>query len=69
VHARACVLENAPNGDFIVDQHPQLQNVWLVGGGSGHGFKFGPVLGDYVLERVNGREGQPGLAALFRLKR
>jgi len=51
---RVCQYENTSNGDFLVDLHPELDNVWLVGGGSGHGFKHGPVVGEYVSARVAG---------------
>jgi monomeric sarcosine oxidase len=52
VETRVCQYENTSNGDFLIDQHPQCDNVWLVGGGSGHGFKHGPAVGDYVTARV-----------------
>jgi monomeric sarcosine oxidase len=48
VETRVCQYENTSNGDFLIDRHPEFQNVWLVGGGSGHGFKHGPALGEYV---------------------
>jgi sarcosine oxidase len=51
---RVCQYENSANGDFIVDRHPGLDNVWLAGGGSGHGFKHGPALGEHVAGRVLG---------------
>jgi len=52
---RVCQYENTSNGDFLIDRHPGFDNVWLVGGGSGHGFKHGPVLGEYVAGQVPGR--------------
>jgi len=52
VETRVCQYENTSNGDFLVDQHPDFENVWLVGGGSGHGFKHGPSVGEYVAARV-----------------
>ncbi len=52
VETRVCQYENTSNGDFLIDQHPEFQNVWLVGGGSGHGFKHGPSVGEYVTARV-----------------
>jgi monomeric sarcosine oxidase len=52
--ARVCQYENTSNGDFLIDLHPELDNVWLVGGGSGHGFKHGPVVGEYVTARIEG---------------
>lgn len=45
---RVCQYENTWNGDFLIDRHPDFENVWLVGGGSGHGFKHGPAVGEYV---------------------
>ena len=46
--ARVCQYENSSNGDFLIDFHPRLDNVLLVGGGSGHGFKHGPEVGRYA---------------------
>ena len=54
---RICQYENTSNGDFLIDRHPQFENVWLAGGGSGHGFKHGPVVGEYVAAMMSG-EGQ-----------
>jgi len=50
--SEVCQYENSSNGDFLIDRHPAFENVWLVGGGSGHGFKHGPALGEYVAARV-----------------
>ncbi len=52
VESRVCQYENTSNGDFLIDRHPAFENVWIVGGGSGHGFKHGPSLGEYVAKRV-----------------
>jgi sarcosine oxidase len=52
VETRVCQYENTSNGDFLVDRHPQMENVWLVGGGSGHGFKHGPAMGEYVAAQL-----------------
>src|SRR5580704_3832414 len=59
VETRVCQYENTSNGDFLIDRHPDFDNVWLVGGGSGHGFKHGPSLGEYVAAQVlqNGGSG------------
>jgi monomeric sarcosine oxidase len=46
--SRVCAYENTSNGDFVIDRHPQIDNVWIAGGGSGHGFKHGPAVGEYV---------------------
>jgi len=66
VETRVCQYEQTPDGHFIIDRHPANENVWIVGGGSGHGFKHGPALGKMVAELVlKDREPQ----ALWRLDR
>ena len=52
VETRVCQYENTSNGDFLIDRHPGIENVWFVGGGSGHGFKHGPAVGEYVTGRL-----------------
>jgi len=52
--AEVCQYENSSNGDFLIDFHPSLKNVLLVGGGSGHGFKHGPGVGRYASELLFG---------------
>ncbi|HEY5906893.1 MAG TPA: FAD-dependent oxidoreductase [Vicinamibacteria bacterium] len=52
VETRVCQYENTSNGDFVIDRHPGFDNVWIAGGGSGHGFKHGPAVGEYTSERV-----------------
>jgi glycine/D-amino acid oxidase-like deaminating enzyme len=52
--ARVCQYENSSNGDFLIDFHPRLANVLIVGGGSGHGFKHGPEVGRYAAGRLVG---------------
>ena len=54
--SRVCQYENSSNGDFLLDRHPDLENVWLAGCGSGHGFKHGPAVGAHVAGLVNGAE-------------
>jgi glycine/D-amino acid oxidase-like deaminating enzyme len=57
VASEVCQYENTSNGDFLIDRHPDRENVWLVGGGSGHGFKHGPAVGEYVAARI--ADGRP----------
>jgi glycine/D-amino acid oxidase-like deaminating enzyme len=52
VESRVCQYENSANGDLLIDRHPVAQNVWLVGAGSGHGFKHGPEVGRTAAELV-----------------
>jgi glycine/D-amino acid oxidase-like deaminating enzyme len=52
LEARVCQYENSPDGHLIADRHPAAGNVWIVGGGSGHGFKLSPALGEHVARCV-----------------
>ncbi len=52
LEARVCAYENTATGDFLIDRHPAHDNVWIVGGGSGHGFKHGPAVGELVARMV-----------------
>ncbi|HEU4671304.1 MAG TPA: FAD-dependent oxidoreductase [Candidatus Limnocylindrales bacterium] len=56
VETRVCQYETTPDTNFVIDRHPDLSNVWLVGGGSGHGFKHGPAIGEWVVGRLDGHE-------------
>ena len=62
---RACHYESSATRNFLIDRHPEFDNVWLAGGGSAEGFKFGPVVGDYVAGRILGDEADPELAEAF----
>ncbi len=52
VESRVCQYENSLDEHFIIDRHPAAANAWLVGGGSGHGFKHGPAVGELVAQLV-----------------
>src|SRR5579864_602976 len=66
VETRVCQYEQTPDSHFIIDRHPAMENVWSVGGGSGHGFKHGPAVGETVAELIlNDRAPE----AFFRLAR
>jgi glycine/D-amino acid oxidase-like deaminating enzyme len=66
--SRVCQYPNSPDGNFIVDTHPQASNVWLLAGGSGHGFKMGPALGEMVTRIILGQQSLPTLFALNRFQ-
>ena len=68
LETRACHYELSASQNFIIDRHPDLENVWFAGGGSAEGFKFGPVLGEYIARRVLGMDNEPWLAEGFSLK-
>jgi glycine/D-amino acid oxidase-like deaminating enzyme len=66
LETRVCQYENTPDNHFLIDRHPGADNVWLVGGGSGHGFKHGPALGEMLAGLVlEHQDADP----LFRLER
>jgi sarcosine oxidase len=59
IETRVCQYETTPDTHFVIDRHPDFDNVWLVGGGSGHGFKHGPMIGRHVVDRLDGRATAP----------
>ncbi len=62
IGARVCQYDLSPDTHFIVDRHPERSSWWLVGGGSGHGFKHGPALGAYIADCIEGtRQPEPFL--------
>jgi len=67
LETRSCHYELSVTRNFYIDTHPEWTNVWIAGGGSAEGFKFGPVVGDYVAKRVMGIEGDPVIAKSFRI--
>jgi len=66
IETRVCQYEQTPDSHFIIDRHPENENVWLVGGGSGHGFKHGPAVGEMMAELIL-KDREP--AAVWRLDR
>ena len=66
LESRVCQYENSPDGNYIIDKHPEAENTWVIGGGSGHGFKLGPALGEFVADRVIGNKGIDPFFALSR---
>jgi sarcosine oxidase len=56
VGTRACPYSLTRDLQFLVAPHPEDERVWIVGGGSGHGFKHGPALAEYVERLLEGTE-------------
>lgn len=54
LESRVCQYENSRDRHFIIDHHPRSENAWIIGGGSGHGFKHGPAVGEMVAGMVMG---------------
>ena len=63
----ACHYESTVSGNFIIDKHPNMANVWIAAGGNAEGFKFGPTVGDYIAQRVMGIEGDANIAKGFKI--
>jgi glycine/D-amino acid oxidase-like deaminating enzyme len=68
LEARVCQYEASTDKHFLIDRHPGLENVWLVGGGSGHGFKMGPALGEHAAAVVQERAAVHPMFAYARLR-
>jgi sarcosine oxidase len=66
--AEVCQYENSPDGHLIIDRHPGAPNVFLAGGGSGHGFKLSPAVGEMVAAAVTQGAALPAMFALKRLQ-
>lgn len=66
--AEVCQYENSPDGHLIIDHHPQAKNAWLMGGGSGHGFKLSPAVGEMAASAILSGKEIPKLFHLERLR-
>lgn len=69
IETRVCQYENSPDHHLIIDRHPAANNLWLVGGGSGHGFKHGPAVGEMLAEWVMGHKPPDPTFQLARLRK
>ncbi|HEX8027564.1 MAG TPA: FAD-dependent oxidoreductase, partial [Vicinamibacterales bacterium] len=69
IESRVCQLENTADEHFIIDRHPDYDNVLIAGGGSGHGFKHGPVIGEYIAKRALGEATDTAFDHMVRLNR
>jgi glycine/D-amino acid oxidase-like deaminating enzyme len=65
--SEVCQYENSPDAELILDRHPRAENVWFLGGGSGHGFKMGPVIGELAAALVLGKSRPDARFGLGRL--
>jgi len=63
VGTRVCQYEITPDTRFVIAPHPELPSVWLMGGGSGHGFKHGPALAERMPGWLTGADApEPSFA-------
>jgi glycine/D-amino acid oxidase-like deaminating enzyme len=61
-----CQYENSPDEHLILDRLPGTENVWIAGGGSGHGFKFCPAVGEMMADAIVGTTPLPAALSLMR---
>jgi glycine/D-amino acid oxidase-like deaminating enzyme len=62
---RSCLYASTPDDHFFIDRAPGSSRVFVAGGGSGHGFKFGGAIGEIVADAVEDRDNP--LGAVFRI--
>jgi sarcosine oxidase len=67
LRSEVCQYENSPDGNLIIDRHPHANNVWLIGGGSGHGFKLSPAVGEMTAQGILAGKEVPKMFSLERL--
>ena len=67
IEGRVCQYTETPDSDFIFDRHPEARNLWLLGGGSGHGYKMGASLGEMAAAIITGEKNINPTFALSRL--
>jgi glycine/D-amino acid oxidase-like deaminating enzyme len=67
LQTHSCHYELSSSRNFIIDHHPQMSNVLIAGGGNAEGFKFAPVVGEYIAQRALGEMGDPVVAKGFQI--
>jgi glycine/D-amino acid oxidase-like deaminating enzyme len=65
--SEVCQYEASPDSHYVIDRHPAAPNVWIAGGGSGHGFKMGPAIGEMLASLALGTANPDPQFALSRL--
>jgi len=65
---KTCLFTNSPDEHFIIDVHPDLPQVAIAAGFSGHGFKFASVVGEIMADLSTEGHSRFDLG-LFRLAR
>ncbi len=67
---KTCMFTNSPDEHFILDAHPEAENVYIAAGFSGHGFKFASVVGEIMTDlALDGGEKYADQIGMFRLAR
>ncbi|MCA9895341.1 MAG: FAD-dependent oxidoreductase [Anaerolineae bacterium] len=58
VCTRRCLYCDTLDEHLLIDQHPEAEGLYIASGGSGHSFKFAPMLGKIVADRIEAKENQ-----------
>ncbi len=66
-HTRICWYTDTPTSDWLIDYHPKYKGLFVATGGSGHAYKFMPVIGDRIVDILLGHE-RDELSTLLRRK-
>lgn len=66
VYTRRCLYTDTLDGHFWIDRHPEVKGMSVATGGSGHGFKMGPVLGEMIADMAEGKKHQFSQRYLWR---
>lgn len=66
LESRVCQHTDTFDKHFIMDRHPDLQNTWILGGGSGHAFKHAPALGELAAQLITEQKDIPPLFSFQR---
>lgn len=53
IDARVCQYTMRADSELLVDRHPDVSGLWLLGGGSGHGYKLGPAIGEVAATAID----------------
>ena len=69
LHSKTCRYEPSIDSHFIAAEHPEQRGVWLLGGGSGHGFKHGPAMAERLAPALRGEAVLPGSPRAGRARR
>lgn len=59
IDARVCQYTMRKDSELLVDRHPDIAGLWLLGGGSGHGYKLGPSIGEVAAQAIHGDAALP----------
>jgi len=62
---RVCQVTDTADGDFMAGPHPTSDRTWIVGGGSGHGFKHGPTVGEHMAKQILAQSPDDGYSETF----